>query len=488
MRFLYLTLEVSLLCSSCSTATDKRIAEINNQNLGFRPNIVWITCEDIGPILPMYGDSTIKTPNLSRLAKEGIVFDNAFSVAGVCSPSRSSLITGMYPTTIGTHNHRSATHTREEIPIYEAVLPPNVKCFTEYLRQAGYYCTNDVKTDYNFGGGINITPESAFDLHKNGADWRNRKPGQPFFTIINHNITHMFQLWKRNDKPLRVNIDRVPVPPYFPTTPKARTSIARLYDNIMILDEQVGNILKKLEEDGLMDSTIIFFFSDHGDGLPRNKIWLYDTGIRVPLIVRFPNNWKAGTREDNLISFVDFAPTVMSLCGVNKPKHLQGHSFFDNGDNPRQYVYASKDRIDYLIDKIRAVRDKEYKYIRNYYPDSAYLQYFPWSDNIYLTQEWKRLFAKDSLNEYQKQFFRKTRPEEELFDIINDPYEIHNLASDERYKEVLERMRNENEKHIVETKDLGFTAETKLNWWIISGRMAINLKQLNRSSLFIMGL
>ncbi len=456
---------LALLAASCGNRTPDRPDDQDGHfEPGFRPNILWITCEDIGPVMPMYGDSTVETPNLSRLAAEGIVYPNAFSVSGVCSPSRSCLITGMYPVSIGTHNHRSQVHTMEEIPEYEAVPPAHVKCFTEYMRQAGYYCSNRYKTDYNFGGGILKAPVSAFDINRWDADWSGRKPGQPFFSIFNHQITHMFKLYNRSDQPLRVDPGNVPVPPYFPDTRKARTSIARLYDNLMILDRQVGELLQKLEQENLMDSTIIFFFSDHGDGLPRNKIWLYDSGIRVPLIIRFPGQWKAGSRNENPVSFVDFAPTVLSLCRIGLPGHFQGRPFLNapKDTEPRKYIFAAKDRIDFEQDRIRAVRDNQFKYIRNYYPDRPYIQNFPWSDNIALTREWKRLHAQDSLNKVQSLFFMRTRPEEELYDITEDPYEVRNLASDPAYAEVLERMRTASENHIEKTGDLGFTGEKEL--------------------------
>lgn len=451
------------LCISTPAIAQKPLAD-KQFHAPFRPNIVWITCEDICPTLPMYGDSTITTPNLSRLAADGMVFDNAFSVAGVSSPSRACLITGMYPVSIGTHNHRSQVANFEGIPAYEAVPPEEVKCFTEYMRQEGYYCSNRYKSDYNFGGHILRAPLSAFDINRWDADWSGRKPGQPFFAIFNFTITHMSQLYKRNHEPLRVAPEKVPVPPYFPDTYKARTSIARCYDNIMLLDEQIGMVLSQLEAQGLMDSTIIFFFSDHGDGLPRNKIWMYDSGIRVPLIVRFPNKWESGVRNSELVSFVDFAPTVLALCGIKIPGHFQGQPFLNAPKNqkPREYIFAAKDRIDFEIDRIRAVRDKNFKYIRNYFPESPYIQNFPWSDSIYMTQEWKRLYAQDSLNEIQKLFFRKTRPEEELYDIKSDPFEINNLAQNPEYQKILKRMRAACEEQIKYTNDLGFVPEIQL--------------------------
>jgi arylsulfatase A-like enzyme len=432
-------------------------------------NIVWITCEDTGPSLPMYGDSTVRTPNLSRLAEEGIVYEQAFSVSGVCSPSRSALITGMYPASIGTHNHRSQIHMWKDIPAYEVVPPGNVKCFTEYLREAGYFCSNNHKADYNFGGGIMDVPVSSFDNHAWNATWRNREPGHPFFSIFNHGITHMFKLYKREDKPLRVDPDSVPVPPYYPDTPKARKSIARHYDNIKILDKQVGEILDKLEQDGLMDSTIIFFFSDHGNAFPRNKIWIYDSGIRFPLIVRFPDNYRAGTKENRLVSFVDMAPTVLELCNVPIPDHMQGVPFLslDRQLPERKYIYAGKDRIDYEKDLIRAVRDKRYKYIRNYQPWKPYIQCFPWLNNIPLTQELNRLHEENELDSLQELFFRKSRPEEELYDLKNDPYELHNLADNPAYHNKLEELRQENVRQALRINDLGFTCEEELykKWW-----------------------
>lgn len=241
-----------------------------------RPNILWISLEDTTPRFGCYGDLIARTPNIDRLAAGGCRFPNAFSTAGVCAPSRSAIITGMYQTSIGTHHHRT-THTHESTPNlptpYSAVPPPYVKTFTEYLRGAGYYCTNNSKTDYQF-----TPPITAWDDNSNQGHWRNRAEGQPFFSVFNPIITHESGMWENEERPLITNIDDVELPPYLPDTPKARAALARQYDNLATADTRVGKLLDQLEEDGLAENTIVFLWSDHGEGLPRGKRWPYDAG------------------------------------------------------------------------------------------------------------------------------------------------------------------------------------------------------------------
>ena len=422
-----------------------------------RPNILWISCEDISPDLGCYGDPYARTPHLDRLAAEGVRYTRAFTVAGVCAPSRSAIITGMYPTSIGTHHMRC-----------RGVPPPYVKCFTEYLRAAGYYCLNNVKTDYNFP-----TPLTAWDESSRRAHWRNCPPDMPFFCVINFTITHESQIrlpdrafWRRTaaltpaerHDPLRALL-----PPYYPDTPRVRQDWARYYDLITALDKEVGRVLRELEEDGLADETVVFFWSDHGRGLPRAKRWIYDSGIHVPLIVRWPGKINPGTVDDRLISLMDLGPTVLSIAGVPIPKHMQGKPFLGPAaEPPRRYVFAARDRMDESYDIIRAVRDKRFKYIRNYEPYRPYAQRIAYMELMPTMQEMRRLHAERKLHGAQRLFFRPTKPKEELYDTWNDPHEVHNLADDPAYRDVLLRLRKVHEQWVRETGDLGLVPEGQL--------------------------
>lgn len=428
--------------------------------LPFKPNILWITCEDISQNLPSFGDSTVKTPHIDRLAREGVRFANTFAVSGVCAPSRSSIITGMYPTSIGTHHMRTLQKIHPDIPRYSVVIPPQVKCFTEYLRMAGFYCTNNVKEDYQF-----IAPPTAWDESSRKAHFRNRPENKPFFSIFNFIDSHESQIWKRNNDPLMdVDPSSVPLPPYYPDTEKVRNDVAGYYKNIIMMDKQVGDVLQWLEEDGLLDSTIIFFFSDHGAGLPRAKRWIYDSGIKVPMIVRFPDQRLAGSVEEDLISFIDLAPTVLSLAGVKIPSYMQGQAFLgaQKAKDTRKYIFAARDRLDNRYDLIRAVRDRQYKYIRNYQPEKPYIQEIPYRDQMNIMKELYRWEKAQKLDPVQSLWFQKNKPVEELYDINRDPHEIHNLAADTQYATVLKRLRAAHEKWTLETDDLGHRPELEL--------------------------
>lgn len=404
-----------------------------------RPNILWISIEDINPRFGCYGDLVARTPNIDRLAAQGMRFPYAFSTAGVCAPSRSAIITGMYQTSIGTH-HMRTTHTNEVMPglptPYSAVPPHYVKTFTEYLRAAGYYCTNNHKTDYQF-----TPPLTAWDECREGAHWRHRPEGMPFFSVFNPTLTHESRMWEEGAPPLITDPDEVSVPPYLPDNRRVREAIARHYDTLERADARVGEILAELEEDGLADDTIVFLWSDHGAGLPRGKRWLYDAGIRVPLIVRWPGYLEPGSVSDQLVSLVDLGPTVLSVAGLDVPPHMQGQPFLGPDKRPREYVYAARDRHDEAYDMVRAVRDRRYKYIRNFYPDKPYLQWIPYRNRHPVMQEMWRLYALGELKGPQCLLFQTPRPAEELYDCEADPYEVNNLAKDPRHRAVLARMR-----------------------------------------------
>ena len=446
-----------------------------------RPNILWITAEDISPDLGCYGDTQARTPNLDQFASEGTLFTNAFSVSGVCAPSRSALITGMYPTSIGTHHMRSN------------VVPPSyVKCFTEYLRAAGYYCTNSsaelgrfkqpsgqAKTDYQFD-----SPLTAWDENSPNASWRGRAKNQPFFSVINFEMTHESRIRVSHEVFTRLTGNltledrhdpaRVQLPPYYPDDPIVRRDWANYYDLITAMDYEVGELLAKLEEDGLAKNTIVFFFGDHGRGLPRAKRWIYDSGIRVPLMVRWPEKVKAGAVRNDLVSFVDFSPTVLSLAEIKIPTHIQGQAFLgDQSFPPRNYIYAARDRMDETYDIIRAVRDKKYKYIRNFEPGKPYAQFIRYAEKM-PTMQVMRLYNKcekslgsgcvnmGALKGPEKLFFLPVKPTEELYDTTVDPHEVNNLANSSNHQGVMKEMRTALKNWMKHTEDLGLIPEDKL--------------------------
>jgi N-sulfoglucosamine sulfohydrolase len=438
-----------------------------------RPNILWITCEDISPNLGCYGDPYAVTPNLDRLAAQGVRYTHAFTVIGVCAPSRSCLITGMYPPSIGTHHMRC-----------QGNLPSFIKCFPEYLRQAGYYCTNNVKTDYNF-----TPPKSAWDESSAKAHWRKRKPGQPFFSVFNFTSCHESQIRLPEAQYQKRTADftaaerhdpaKAPLPPYHPDAPEVRRDWARYADMITFMDKQAGEVLGQLDQDGLAESTIVFFLSDHGAGMPRSKRWLYDSSLRVPFLVRFPKGreglapGKPGTTTDRLVSFVDFAPTVLSLAGVPIPDHVQGKAFLgDKAAAPREYVHGFRDRMDERTDMLRMVRDRRYKYIRNYLPHLPYFhhQYVSYMYEMPTMRVWQRLANEDKLIGPQRVHMYGRKPLEEFYDTQADPHEVRNLMDPDAVglEKVMEnaptakRLRDELYRWQGQITDLGLLPEAEL--------------------------
>ena len=439
-----------------------------------RPNILWISTEDLSPDLGAYGDAYAVTPTLDRLAREGARFTHAFSAAPVCAPSRSSIITGMYPTTIGSMHMRS-----------KAVPPAGVKAFTEYLRAAGYYCTNRSKTDYNFEAPpSNRPPDTVWNESSEKAHWRNRSdPQQPFFAVFNILTTHESQIRLEDSQFARVTaaLDpaarhdpaRARIPPYYPDTPLVRKDWARYYDLISTMDGQVNAILQQLADDGLADRTIVFFWGDHGRGLPRGKRFVYDSGLKVPLIVRWPGTIAAGSVVDDLVSLMDLGPTVLTLARVPVPPHMQGRAFLGQGKPPaRQYVFAHRDRMDEAYDMMRAVRDKQFRYIRNFYPGRPYAQHIEYMEEMPTMREWRRRYKEHmnalspdygrALNPVQLLFFAPEKPAEELYDVLQDPHETRNLASAPEHQAVLARMRQALDDWQKATGDLGLVPEAEL--------------------------
>jgi len=454
------------------TGCKKKVITRNAQT---RPNIIWLVAEDQSPeFFPMYGDSTISLPYIESLSSDAVVFTNAFSPVPVCAPARSAIITGMYPTTLGTHNMRTynaySTENQPEIgiPSYSPLVPDGVKMFTEYLRKEGYYCTNNAKEDYNFKA-----PESGWDESSKDAHWRNRPKDAPFFSVFNFNVCHESGIWKQGEEELYVSPDSVRVPPYFPDNDVIRHDIAVNYSNLKRLDEQIGKIINQLKEDGLYDNSIIFFYGDHGGPFPRHKRALYDTGIKVPLIIKFQDNLKNGNYDDRLISFIDFAPTMLSWAGIAPPKVMQGKAQFgahrDSANS--DYIFASSDRFDEMYDKLRAVRSKYYKYIRNYnveIPNALAVEYreqMPMMQNMMALKESGKLDSIPSL------WFRTPKPDEELYDLQNDPFELVNLSDQITYQDTLVHLRRTLDNWIEETNDQGRIPEKDLiARWLPNGK------------------
>lgn len=426
------------------------------------PNILWLSVEDMSPRLGCYGDSTVPTPNIDRLAREGVRYDNAFATAGVCAPSRCAIITGMYQTSIGGHNMRTFNIYPEVqgVPKNYSIVPPAyVKAFPEYLRMEGYYCTNNVKTDYQF-----IAPPTVWDESSNMAHYKNRAVGQPFFAVFNSTITHESQVWTRSNHPLRVNPEDVTVPPFYPDTDSVRRDIARFYSNISEMDDWVGEKLDELEASGELENTIIFFWSDHGDGLPFFKREITDRGMKAALIIRYPDGRQAGTVVNDLVSLVDLGPTVLSIAGIKPPGHLQGQAFAGQykAKKPRAYVFGARDRMDIPVDRVRSVRDQHFRYVRNFHPELPAYQDIPYRLQQPLMREIIRYRDQGKLNAVQQQWFEAPRAAEEFFVIDQDPYELTNVASDPKYRKELARMRKAMDRWIEETDDKGRIPEPQL--------------------------
>ena len=448
-----------LACQHDSAQFSEKPTEINI-DLPFQPNIVWLVAEDLGPYIPPFGDSTVATPNLSRLAAEGVRYTHVFSPSGVCAPSRAAISTGMYPSHIGAHHMRTggnpAYYPKGLIP-YEAVPPAEVRMHSEHLRRAGYYCTNRSKEDYQFK-----KPVTAWDESSNKAHWRNRPKGKPFFAIFNFGVTHESRIWAKANDSLWIDPDKeIPIPPYLPDNEIGQQDVRRMYSNIAEMDAQVGEILNQLEEDGLMDSTIIFWYTDHGGPLPRMKRLLYDSGLRLPMIIRFPGKAFAGQIDDQLVSFIDFKPTILSLAGIEPPSYVDGRAFLGKYMSPdkRDYIHAAGDRFDAKYDMIRAVRDHRFKYLKNFQPEKGYYLPVSYREQMPVMQELLRMRDAGELNEIQAQWFRDSKPTEELFDTENDPHELNNLAENPEYAEKLAELRQECNRWMEEIDDKGLMPE-----------------------------
>ncbi len=426
-----------------------------------RPNILWISCEDISPNLGCYGDRHAITPNLDQLAAEGVRFDRAFTTAGVCAVVRSGIITGMYPPAIGSQHMRS-----------RIIPPPNVKAFPELLRAAGYFCTNRSKTDYQFES----TPSIWDRQGKQHDDWRERsEPDQPFFSVINLTVSHESQV--RHSEEVHANViqqigkenQRDPnalgdaIPAYLPNTPAVRKNWAWYHDNITLMDKMSGEILQRLDEDGLADNTLVVFWSDHGMGLPRGKRWIYDTGTLVPVIIRWPGKLEPDTTRGDLVSVLDLPPTMLRAAGVDVPSYMQGRVILgDSAAAEPSYLFFHRDRMDEVYELQRAARDRRWKYIRNFEPEKTYAQRLDYMDAMPAMKEWRRLAAAEKLVGGQKNWFAVPKPIEELYDTEKDPWELDNLAELPQYAQRLARMREATENWQQQIGDTGLVPEAVL--------------------------
>ncbi|MBO9701974.1 MAG: sulfatase-like hydrolase/transferase [Sporocytophaga sp.] len=426
-------------------------------------NVIWLDFEDLSPIFSAYGDRTISTPNIDRIAKEGIVFKKAFTTVPVCAPTRSSIITGMYPTSIGSHNMRiQANNKYPNVPNYEVVPPHYVRCFPDILRENGIYTVSSKKSDYQFA-----PSPLTWDVYpaNDSTDRYNFPKDKPFFKQINFWETHESQIWGwcRQNIPLSVDTTKVIVPPYLPQTVTNKLDWATQYNNLKYCDSIVGKILDTLEKNGLLKKTIIILTGDHGNGLPRSKRSLHNSGVSVPLVIRFPDKRQAGTVNNDLVYLMDLGPTILSFYNIPAPSHIHGRNIFTNNDeNKRKYVYFSADRFDESIDMLRATSDGRYKYIRNYQPQKPQFLNLSYRKSQQGVKELYRLDSLGKLNPIQATLMRKTKPAEELYDTQNDPYEINNIADSNEHQPKLIELRAVLDQWIRETGDLGFTSESDI--------------------------
>ena len=449
--------------------------EGNTSEVHSRPNVIWLVAEDQSPeFFSIYGNKAIDLPNLELLAKDARLFNKAYATVPVCAPSRSSIITGLYPTTLGTHNMRTYNvynpNNEEElgIPSYSPIPPEGVKVFTELLRQKGYYCTNNAKEDYNFRA-----PPHSWDKSGPEAHWRERENNSPFFAVFNFGVCHESGIWRFQDSTLYVDQHKVEVPAYFPDTKIVRRDLAVNYSNLKRLDNAIGVIIEQLKEDGLYDNSYIFFFSDHGGPFPRHKRSLHETGIRVPLLIKFPGSKHSGSESNQLVSFIDFAPTVLSLAGIEPSDVMQGRALFGDfqTNEPRKYLYASSDRFDEIKDRKRAVISSRWKYIRNYNPELSDALPISYRDQMPMMSEMRSLYMRDDLDEEQKVWFKSPQTQEELYDLHNDPIELNNLAEKRAWKDTLHHYSKLLDQWIRNTGDLGEIPEEELiELWLTDGK------------------
>jgi arylsulfatase A-like enzyme len=454
MLLMGLTWFAPLPSTELTLAAESNSAGVPSQGTAKRPNILWITSEDNGPQMGCYGDPLARTPNLDALAARGMIYRHAWSNAPVCAPARTTLISGIFPTSSGSEHMRSETR-----------LPADVWMYPQYLREAGYYCTNNSKEDYNLAKPAGLWDESSRQAH-----WKNRAPGQPFFAIFNSVVSHESQI-RRRPHTLITDPAEVRIPAYHPDTPEVRRDWAQYYDVVAEMDAIAGEQLRELEEAGLQEETIVFYYGDHGPGMPRGKRWPYNSGLAVPLIVYIPeafahlrpSAYQPGGESQRLVSFVDLPPTLLSLIGVEPPDHFQGRAFLGPHATPDpEYIHGFRGRMDERYDLVRSIRDQRYVYVRNYMPHLIYGQYLAYMFETPTTQVWRRLYDEGKLSP-PKTYFWEPKPSEELYDLEQDPDEVVNLADSPEHQEIKARLQTALRSWILETRDLGFLPEAEFH-------------------------
>ncbi|MEE2776290.1 MAG: sulfatase-like hydrolase/transferase [Acidobacteriota bacterium] len=427
-----------------------------------RPNILWLSSEDNGPHLGTYGDDVARTPNLDALAARGVRYRVAWSNAPVCAPARTTIITGLYATSLGAHHMRSAIR-----------LPPGFRLFPQLLREAGYYTSNNSKLDYNLVGWEAIgdgESQGVWSESSREAHWRNRPEGAAFFSVFNYTTTHESQIRRRPHQAVQ-DPAAVRLPAYHPDAPEMRRAWAQYYDKLNEMDAQAGAHLRELDADGLADSTIVFYWGDHGIGLPRGKRTPLDAGLLVPLLVYIPPafahlasaDYQAGGESQRLVGFVDFAPTVLSLVGIEPPAYYQGAAFLGaHVGAPKGLLFGFRGRMDERFDSVRSVRDGRWVYARNYMPHRSYGEFLDYMFQTPATREWYRLYEEGALPPVQAFFWQPTKPYEELYDLDSDPWEVRNVASVAEHAAVLDRLSEALDRHLVGTRDLGLLHEAEM--------------------------
>jgi N-sulfoglucosamine sulfohydrolase len=432
-------------------------------------NILWLIGEDLGPELGCYGDVNAITPNIDKLASQGARYTHCYTHAPVCAPSRSGLVTGQYPIKIGTHHMRSTL-----------LKPPPL--FTDHLRKAGYtiyWPTKSPfgKTDFNF----ELPPKFSDQV----TDWRKSELKEPFFAYFNITTSHESQI-RANPDAVKKNLARLKpsemrdpakmkLPSYYPDAPETRRDLANYYNVATAVDYTIGDVLKHLDDKKLAENTVVIFFGDHGRGLPRSKRWCYEQGTHTPLIVRWPGQLKPGSVNDELVAFVDLPATTLALANAAIPAEFDGQAFLgEKRATPRKYIYAARDRMDETPDRIRAIRDSRYRYVRNFQPELPYAQVVSYMELMPTMKVWRDWHAQGKLNSIQAQFFAEKKPLEELYDVETDPDEVNNLAGNPKYKEKQAELAQALDEWVKKTNDLGAIPEREL---IKRGLVADRLKE-----------
>ena len=406
------------------------------------PNILWLVCEDQSMSFSPYGDNHADTPHLNRLSEDGTVYENCFTPSPVCSPSRSSIITGMYPTSIGTQHMRNYKKIKKhdinphnQLPFYSPVPYKNIHFFTETLRAHGYYCSNNSKEDYNM-----LTSPLAWDESSPKAHWHNRDSDQPFFSVFNFSITHESKVWENNVSYSKEELDLITLPAIFPQDDRIKTDFLTNYKNIEKLDKKLGDIIQQLKDDGLYENTIIFFFSDHGGPFPRYKRSIYDTGIKCPLVIKWHNN-ETEKRNNQLISFIDFAPTVFDILDIKSDHQMEGVSFYQK--DQRNEIFAATDRFDGFTDQRRCIRTKNYKLIYNLDLESPIGKPISYRHQMHTMKLLDSLYLIGALNHCFNEWYKPSKVEFELYNVTDDPFELDNIIENSKYADVFVELKDE---------------------------------------------